>query len=85
MPVEGSGLVSLKALGGRKYAVEQQKINNSIVPDVRGMGLKGALNLLEPMGLRVKANGSGKVSTQSLPAGSKIIKGQTIYLILGKG
>lgn len=52
----------------------------SIMPVVKGMGLKDALFLLENMKLKVVVNGKGKVKTQSIAAGTKIAKGQTVYL-----
>lgn len=53
-----------------------------IVPDVKGMGLKDALYLLENAGLRVVIRGAGKVSSQSLAGGSRINKEQTIVIEL---
>jgi len=53
------------------------------VPDVKGMGLSDAIYLLEKEGLKVKIIGIGKVVRQSLMAGNKIIKGETIRLELG--
>jgi len=53
---------------------------NNIMPVVKGMGLKDALFLLENMKLKVIVNGKGKVKTQSISAGTNIVKGQTIYL-----
>jgi cell division protein FtsI (penicillin-binding protein 3) len=44
------------------------------VPDVKGMGLKDALYLLESRNIQVFARGTGKVSQQSIPAGSAIEK-----------
>lgn len=58
-------------------------LKQHVVPDVKGMGLKDVLNLLEPMGLQVRASGVGKVVSQSLPPGGEIKKGQLIYLSLG--
>ncbi len=52
------------------------------VPNVKGMGLKDALYLLENAGLRVVIKGSGKVATQSLPGGTTIGKEQTIIIEL---
>jgi cell division protein FtsI (penicillin-binding protein 3) len=52
------------------------------VPNVKGMGLKDAVYLLENMNLRVVARGVGKVSQQSLQAGTGISIGQTIYIDL---
>ncbi|MBK5203025.1 MAG: transpeptidase family protein [Prolixibacteraceae bacterium] len=53
------------------------------VPDVKGMGLSDAVYLLEKEGLKVNIIGVGKVINQSVPAGNKIIKGETIRLELG--
>jgi len=61
----------------------ERKITVGIVPSVIGMGAKDALNILENAGLRVKLSGRGMVSKQSLDAGTKIIKGQSIVLELG--
>lgn len=52
------------------------------VPDVKGMGLKDALFLLENAGLKVEVSGMGKVVSQSLPAGSAISKGAVISIQL---
>jgi cell division protein FtsI (penicillin-binding protein 3) len=52
------------------------------VPDVKGMGLKDALYLLEGSNLRVAVRGSGKVRIQSPEPGSDIKKNETITLQL---
>jgi cell division protein FtsI (penicillin-binding protein 3) len=54
----------------------------SQMPDVRGMGLKDALFLLEDMGLNVQVKGRGKVSEQSLAPGLAINKKQEVLLEL---
>jgi cell division protein FtsI (penicillin-binding protein 3) len=46
------------------------------------MGLKDALQLLESMGLKVAVNGRGKVMSQSVKAGSALVKGLTVVLDL---
>ena len=54
-----------------------------IIPNVTGMGLKDAINLLENvMELKVTVRGRGRVVNQSLLAGSGFKKGQTINLVL---
>ena len=58
-------------------------IRDKTMPNVKGMGLKDALHLLETMGLKVIPRGSGKVMQQSLQAGSGVTKGLTVYLDLG--
>ncbi len=52
------------------------------VPNVKGLGAKDAVYMLEACGLRVQLSGIGKVYTQSIPHGSAVKKGQTIYLKL---
>ena len=53
------------------------------VPCVVGMGLKDAIYLLERQGMIVSFSGAGTVLSQSVPAGSKARRGQTVSLILG--
>ncbi len=52
------------------------------MPDVRGMGLKDALFLLESRGLRVRFTGYGAVTRQSIPAGRTVRSGTTVLLEL---
>lgn len=52
------------------------------VPDVRGMGLRDALYLLENAGLSVKTTGRGTVRLQSIAPGSKLIDHTTITIEL---
>jgi cell division protein FtsI (penicillin-binding protein 3) len=54
----------------------------SLIPNLKGMGLKDALYLLENKGLVAVVTGRGKVVSQSLPAGKNFIKGQKIILML---
>ncbi len=58
----------------------ENKVKYEVVPDVRGMTLRDALYVLENLGLEVKVNGRGRVSTQSMTPGGKIVKGSTIKL-----
>jgi cell division protein FtsI (penicillin-binding protein 3) len=57
-------------------------LSKNVVPDVKGMGLKDALYILENRGLKVTIQGKGKVIAQNILAGVTITKGQTINLIL---
>lgn len=54
--------------------VELSELNRAegVVPDVRGMGLRDALQLLENSGLRVTIDGTGTVRRQSISPGSAI-------------
>ncbi len=53
-----------------------------VVPSVVGMGLKDALFLLESRGMVVAFSGRGRVVSQSVPAGTRTVKGQLIALTL---
>lgn len=52
------------------------------MPDLKGMGLRDALFLLEERKLKVQVKGKGKVISQSLPPGSMIQPKQTITIEL---
>lgn len=59
-----------------------QKMYVNLVPNTIGMGAKDAIYLLENRGLQVRISGRGRVSSQSLPTGHNITKGETISLQL---
>jgi cell division protein FtsI (penicillin-binding protein 3) len=73
---------------GRLYTVDHEAVlsaepvADSTMPDVRGMGLKDALYLLENMQLKVRVKGMGKVSAQSIAAGTAIAKNQLVTIEL---
>ncbi len=52
------------------------------IPDVKGMGLKDALFLLESKNIRVIAKGTGKVKQQSISPGTLVSKNQKLTLDL---
>ncbi|MEI6764081.1 MAG: penicillin-binding protein [Bacteroidota bacterium] len=58
-------------------------VNAFMMPDVTGMTAKDAVFMLEKMGLNVKINGKGKVKSQSLKTGQKIVRNQSVTLVLG--
>jgi len=66
------------------YESYYSRVNNTatVVPNVRGMSGMDAVALLENLGLKVRFRGSGKVTTQSIKSGEKIIKNKTIVLKL---
>lgn len=86
--------LGLKSEGGKGYewgvassghsGVEFQpvKVSDNIVPNVLGMGAKDAVCALSSRGLKVRMSGRGKVTSQSLSSGSKVVKGQTVTLVL---
>lgn len=71
-----------------KQEQNYQKYNNLVnnykttIPNVKGMPGMDAVALLENLGLKVKVTGNGKVKSQSIPSGEKIVKNQTIVLEL---
>ncbi len=75
-------VVSTRKNNIRKYASKSFKAN--LVPNVRGMGVKEAVYLLERSGLKVKLIGKGKVARQSIRSGARIVNGQLITLSLNQ-
>ncbi len=78
-----------EALWGRALTTKSQvklskskDLNAKLMPDVTGMGARDAVYLLESKGVKVKINGRGKVTYQSLPQGHVIQKGETCLLEL---
>lgn len=65
-----------------KVEISAVKINNSLVPSVRGMGLRDAIYLLENVGMEVVVTGRGKVTYQSITPGTQVRKGARIMLEL---
>ncbi|MCP4553234.1 MAG: transpeptidase family protein [Bacteroidetes bacterium] len=57
-------------------------IPKGFVPNVRGMGVRDAVYLLESTGVKTKVIGKGKVSSQSIRAGTVIVAGMEIILNL---
>jgi len=58
-------------------------VQQKIMPNVKGMGLKDALYLLENIGVKVVSKGRGKIINQSIPAGTPLTKGFTVLVELG--
>ena len=52
------------------------------VPDLKNMGLRDAVFVLESMGLKVSAKGKGRVVEQSVPAGTVAKKGLKVNITL---
>lgn len=67
---------------GKSASHEAIKTYQYTMPDVRGMGLRDAMYLLETNGLKVKVNGAGKVVTQSITPGQAIIEGTYVTIQL---
>ncbi len=73
---------------GRMYAskgqsvMRAQQVTNKRMPDVRGMGLKDALYLLETMQVKVIAKGKGKVKQQSIEPGIALAGNRQVIIEL---
>lgn len=67
---------------GSRLDAEDMVLRKGLVPRVTGMGARDAVYLLEREGLRVSINGMGRVVSQSIQPGQRIVKGQTISLTL---
>lgn len=62
--------------------VKKVPVQENTMPDVKGMGLKDALFLLENLGVKVTIKGKGKVSGQSVDPGTMLKKGMDVVLNL---
>jgi cell division protein FtsI (penicillin-binding protein 3) len=70
------------SLTGNKAFLKPQAMASNQVPDVRGLGLKDAIYLLENQGIRVRIIGRGIVKSQSVPAGFPIKKDMVVLIEL---
>lgn len=61
---------------------KKRQAGGKSVPDVTGMGARDAVYMLENKGIRVRLTGRGKVTEQSIPAGSIIKKNMVCALKL---
>ncbi len=66
----------------KKISITESKIEEGVMPNVYGMGLRDALFLLESRGLKVSFSGTGRVYKQSIRAGSKIRRGGMVSIQL---
>jgi cell division protein FtsI (penicillin-binding protein 3) len=73
-------LYASQAGGGT--VLNRHLVPRQTIPDVKGMGLRDALYMLESMDLRVAVKGSGKVRSQEPEPGSPIKRSETILLQL---
>ncbi len=86
VPVEGDNVESKWiSSSAKEHRVDfsRKSFARGLVPNVKGLGAKDAVSLLENMGLDVIVSGRGKVMEQSIQAGSRIKKGTRIIIKLG--
>ncbi len=62
--------------------IDKRVVTKNVVPNVVGMPLNDAVSLLENSGLRTKIEGHGTVKSQNIRAGSKLIRGTQITIVL---
>jgi cell division protein FtsI (penicillin-binding protein 3) len=67
---------------GHQPVLNNRPVANNSMPDVRGMGLKDVLFLLESKHLKVVFRGRGKVTSQSIEPGTPVSRHQTVTLEL---
>jgi cell division protein FtsI (penicillin-binding protein 3) len=68
--------------GQAEPVLNKETAPRTVMPDVRGMGLKDALYLLESRNIKVVPSGCGKVSGQSISAGTALQKNETVTIRL---
>ena len=79
----GQGYEWGTAAEGEHYVEFQSvKMNENVVPSVLGMGARDAVYALSSRGMNVRMRGKGKVTSQSVASGRKVVKGQTVTLEL---
>jgi len=67
---------------GGKAIMEQRYVGKETVPNVVGMTAKDAVYLIESAGMRVRIEGYGRVTSQSIKAGTQVARGVTIQIVL---
>jgi len=77
-----NNLVQVVTDSNKRTAVVTTPVYKGIMPNVTGMGLKDAIYILETQGMQVRVYGKGKVQSQSVAPGTRVIKGQNIILQL---
>ena len=65
-----------------EVTLTKTKTPRNIVPDVKGMGARDAVYMLESRGLTVKVQGRGKVKSQSYAPGRTAISGAECVLVM---
>lgn len=80
MSTNAEWAIALKA--DSAVRLETRIIKEGLVPNVKGMGAKDAIYVLENLGLKVNIRGRGFVREQSLTPGSRAKKGNQITLRL---
>lgn len=67
---------------GGNVMLSARPMYDNTMPNVKGMGARDAIYVLESRGLAVTLSGHGKVVSQSVPAGVTVKKGRAVTLTL---
>ena len=62
--------------------LQELTVQAGLVPNVVGMGAKDAVYALEKSGLRVGFSGRGRVVSQSVSPGQRVVRGQSVAIVL---
>lgn len=79
--VSGGSWSSIYA-NNHRLVVHARPVGKNAVPNVKGMGLKDALYLLEKINVKVIAKGKGRVVTQSVEPGTLLAENKTVSIEL---
>ncbi|MDF2380143.1 transpeptidase family protein [Nostoc ellipsosporum NOK] len=69
--------------GTSQPVLSVNRVRKELMPNVRGMGLRDALYMLESLGMKVTIRGKGKVISQSVSPGTAISRNLAVVLDLG--
>ena len=73
----------LASIGQQKVNLTKKDApNEGVIPDVSGMGARDAVYLIESRGAKARIEGRGRVVSQSLSAGHRIMRGDTCVIRL---
>lgn len=81
---EEESIWALASVQDKSLAIQPLLHGKGLVPDVKGMGLRDAIYLLESKGLTVRVKGAGKVVKQSVQPGTPLGLVKVIQIQLGK-
>src|SRR5690554_3166500 len=71
---------SVVPAGNKTISLQDVQIEENIMPDLTNVSLRDAIFILTKIGLKYKINGSGKVVSQSIAPGVRILGGE--YCVL---
>jgi cell division protein FtsI (penicillin-binding protein 3) len=79
---EGKAEWVLSSRAEEEIVLRPRNVDFSVVPNVRGMGIRDALYVLENSGLNVGVSGAGMVTRQTIEPGRRVSRGSYIHIEL---